>query len=117
MSADRASGWGNVAVLFAAVVLVLACANARAGWRAETRAETGSAFAVTGGLLLSAGALLAGWPALQAHERGGREARLAALAGALLVAALAVHSSLVVAALTCDDPSDDPKPFQLIVTK
>ncbi len=117
MSADRSSGWGNLAVLFAVLTLGAVCVNARAGWRADTFQELGAAFATTGGPVLAVGALLTGVSALSARRLGGREAVRANVAGALLVLAVAVHASLAVAALTRDDPAADPRPFELRVVR
>lgn len=117
MPVDRSGSWGNLAIFFALLTLGAACANTRAGWRAETVKEIGAAFATTGGPLLAVGAALTGLSALRAHKLGSGEARRAALAGVLVVLATAVHASLAVAALTRDDPSDERKPFELIVTK
>ena len=117
MSDDRSAGWGYLAVLFALVTLVVVCINARSGWRAETLPEIGAAFAATGGPLLALGALLTGLPAMRAHRRGGWDARRGALAGMILVLAVTVHASLVVAALTYSEPYDPDRRSEVLVTK
>jgi hypothetical protein len=117
VSTERSGGWGNLAVFFALLTLSAIAVNARAGWLAETRKERGAAFATPGAPILLVGTGLTGLCALSARRLGGREATLGGAAGVLVALAVLVHASVLAAALTSSDPSDERPPFELIVTK
>jgi hypothetical protein len=117
VSTHNSGGWGNLAVFFALLTLAAVAVNARAGWLAETRKEKGAAFATPGGPILVAGTGLTGLCVLSARRLGGHEAMLGGAAGVLLAVAVLAHASLLMAALTCRDPSDEPRPFELVVTQ
>jgi hypothetical protein len=117
VSTHRSGGWGNLAVFFALLTLAAVALNARAGWLAETRKEKGAAIAAPGGANQVAGTGLPGLCALSARRLGGREAILGGAAGVFLAVAVLAHASLLMAALTCRDPSDEPRPFELVVTQ